>query len=288
MKRNLQKIKEQLDKLLDKLRSNERKLEVAQNRWLNNHDLAHHEHQLHKKYERKEAAAKQKGRPKLEAFWAGKAKRSSNRAWKAHRRAEYFVERVKLYADIVGKLKGAVRDHEAEAKRIEAKLGPHRIAPNKIDANGKPREALELFMQLSMAHGSRFYSQEGPTDVFHGITGPSRDHRHDCSSWFTSGYCACGLRNPNRSTGTAGSFNFDNNEIMWTGTLGAHGSVIREDELDSGDAILFGVAPFHHVEMKYGPMKKSNLTVGHGDSAINYGSTTLLPGNREFRRYINA
>lgn len=279
----LHALKEQWTKLTIKLKAAERQLEIAGNRWQSNHDKAHAEHKAAKEAERAADKAHRQNHPKLATREEGRASRRHYRANKAHLRAEYWVKRAKDYAAKVGHLKDATGDRDKEIDKIEKELGPRWDGNNKIVGGGSERDKLKLFMQLSMKHGSRFYSQSGPADVFHGITGPSGGHRHDCSSWFTSGYCSCGLRDPNS---TADDRTFSNTQTMFTGTLGEHGQAISEGQLNTGDAILYGSAPFHHVEMKYGSIKETRLTVGHGNAEINYGTVSLLPGPRSYRRFV--
>lgn len=285
-RRSLEKLRDELEKILIKLKAAERQLEVAGNRWQTNHDKAHREHRGALEAERAANRANKQGHKKLAKSEQAKALRRHHRASKAHARQLYWVDKSKEFAGKVGKLKDAETNHEKAIKKIELENGPTRTAPNKVEG-GTERQRLKLFMHLSMQHGSEFYSQVGATDVFHGITGPGAGHRHDCSSWYTSGYCTCGLRNPNRDKG-AGDHSFSNGETMFTGPIGEHGDSISEGQLDTGDAILFGTAPFHHIEMKYGSIQKTRLTVGHGSSPIDFGTVDLLPGPRAYRRFVKS
>jgi hypothetical protein len=263
------------------LRTAEKKLEVAGNRWQANHDKAHAEHKKAVEAERKEAKAQREGHPKLAEAESAKAARCHHRAWKASERAQYFVRKAKEYAAEVHDLKETIETKEGKLRKLEAEHGPHidPDSPNKV-VGGTAKERLKFAMHYSELHGSQFYSQVGASDVKHGLTGPSAGHRHDCSSWFTSMYWSCGLPDPN-----GGPEGYVSGETMFTGTLGEHGKPISEGELDTGDAILYGFAPFHHIEMKDGPMSEGPWTVGHGSSPIDRGVVALLPGPRAYRRY---
>ena len=120
-----------------------------------------------------------------------------------------------------------------------------------------------------------FYSQVGAFDVQHCMSGPSRDHRDDCSSWFASVFWSCGLPDPNGTGYTGG----------WTGTLASHGKQISREEAKRTPmaAVLYGSAPFHHVEAAIGD--GTEHTIGHGSAPVDMGSFDLLPGPVQFRKY---
>ena len=127
------------------------------------------------------------------------------------------------------------------------------------------------------AKGTRtnFYSQVGAFDVQHSISGPSRDHRDDCSSWFTAVYWSCRWPDPG-GTGYTGAY---------TGYLGTHGKEISREEAKHTPmaAVLFGSGTFDHVEAAIGD--GTEHTIGHGSGPVDMGSFDLLPGPVEFRKY---
>lgn len=274
----MSKLRKALEAVEKRLRGAEGQHKKVGHRWEVNHKKAVREHKAQKAAERASLKAGKAGHKALAGKEAAKADRCRHRAIAAHRRAVYFVARAK---ELVQEINDLSESAETKRKKLQAleDRGARRSAPNKV-TGGSDRANLELAMHLSEEHGGQFYSQSGPRDLEHGITGPSPGHRHDCSSWFTSMYRVCNLPDPNGG-------NYSSGEIVYTGTLGEHGRPISEGELDSGDAILFGEAPFHHVEMKDGPMSAGPWTVGHGSDPIDRGTVSLLPGPRAFRRYIH-
>lgn len=272
-------LKEQLEAVRAALGSEELKLEVAGNRWQANHDKAHAEHKKQKEAEHDAVHYKREGHPKVALAASEHARRCEHRAIMAHRRAEHFVGKAKEYAAGVHHLKESLATKEGKLKELEIKHGPHisPANPNKVDG-GTAIEKLEFAMRYSDVHSSLYYSQTGREDIHHGLNGPPSGARFDCSSWFTSIYWSCDLPDPNGTEYKVG-------EVDFTGSLGEGGKPIAEHELDTGDAILYGVAPFHHIEMKIGKMSVTNKTMGHGTSDTNEGIVALLPGPRAYRRY---
>ena len=268
-------LKEQIELLERRIRGDEHQLVVVQHKWQHAHDNAHKFHKEQKELEHAAIKAGREHHPKLSRKLTLEAQHHSQRAFIAHQRALFFIDRVKdINADIH-------HLHESEDKKekrlheIEAR-GAHRVSKNRI-AGGSAKDRLLLAMHLSEQHGSQFYSQVGTLDLVHGITGPEPGHRHDCSSWADSMFHAASIEDMVRAHFT---------ENVWTGNEAEHGESISEAQLDTGCAIFFGTAPFHHIELKDGPMSSGPWTVGHGSAPIDRGSTTLLPGPRAFRRYI--
>jgi len=274
----MNRLRELVEKARHRLLGAEKRLKVAGNRWQVNHDLAHDQHKIHKALEhkgKKQLKSDKKLTQEHGEMLLYEAHRHSRRAYRAHKRQLYWVAKAKKAAAQVAHLKETVADREAKLKKLEAR-GAHWNGHNQV--NGPNDKAnLELAMLLSMTHGSQFYSQEGALDLDHGITGPSRGHRHDCSSWDWSILKVCGIPDP---TGN------DYNANVFTGNEAEHGEVISEGQLDTGCDIFFGTAPFHHVEKKFGPISESRDTVGHGSDPIDKGTVSLLPGPRSYRRYV--
>jgi len=74
-------------------------------------------------------------------------------------------------------------------------------------------------------------------------------------------------------------------KVGWTGTEGEHGTRVSEDGAKTGDLVLYGPFPHHHVEVVDNPKLKT--TVGHGSPPIDQGVFDLFgDGNYEIRRYI--
>lgn len=108
----------------------------------------------------------------------------------------------------------------------------------------------------------RFYSQPGRWTVDHAITGEPSGCRSDCSQFVTGIYHSAGAKDPNENSYNGG----------FTGTL-ARGKRISRSELKPGDLVLYGVNPYHHVEMYVGP---GDRTVGHGSPPVDYGDIDMI------------
>ena len=147
-------------------------------------------------------------------------------------------------------------------------------------SGGTPEQRLRV-CQLQSARncstGKRrnFYSQSGPYDVDHCLTGPPYGHRDDCSSWFASVYKSCGLPDPSGSGYGSG----------YTGTLVANGHQISRGEARNtpGAAVIYGTGVGHHVEMAVGD--GSEHTTGHGSAPVDAGTFDLLSGPVRFFKY---
>lgn len=270
------KLRDRLLELAHKIGGDQKALERAQNRWTANHLRAVANHRAALKAERLTAKYNRLNHPKLAAAEQAKAARCHYRAAKAHDRAVYWVGRVKELTAQIAHLEQSKTEVADTLHKLEAKHGATADIPNNKVTGGTAKQRVALAMHTSMAHAREFYSMAGTWSVRYCLTGPPSGYRYDCSSWFTSVYYCCGLPDPNHLDFNAG----------WTGSLGEHGKAISESSLDSGDAILFGYAPFHHVEMKDGPMASGPYTVGHGSTAVDRGTVYLLPGPRAFRRYL--
>lgn len=268
-------LQEQIEHIERQIRGDESQLAVVQHKWEHSHDNAHKFHKEQKELEHAATKAAKEHHPKLARKYGEEARHHSHRALVAHNRALFFIGRSK---EITADIHGLHETEDQKAKKlheIEAR-GAHRAAPNLIKG-GTEKDRLALAMHLSEQFGSQFYSQTGLLLLTHGITGPGSGHRHDCSSWADSMFHAAGLEDMVQA-------NFAEN--VWTGNEGEHGESISEGQLDTGCAIFFGTAPFHHIELKDGPMSEGPWTVGHGSDPIDRGTVTLLSGPRAFRRYI--
>jgi hypothetical protein len=156
----------------------------------------------------------------------------------------------------------------AYALRVLRRRRGVRISGNTV-TGGTPRQRVVAAAHRSAylhAMGKRpsFYSQDGGWDVAHGITGESRGKRSDCSQWYTAMFHSAGLPDPN-GNGYSGGY---------TGTLAAHGRYISRSELRPGDAVLYGPAPHHHIEMYTGP---GETTIGHGSPPVDKSVIHMMP-----------
>jgi len=275
----MSRIKKRLAALAEKLGLNRPLLARARRRYRANHERA-------VKYHRRAVAA-EKHADELRAagpypatqapFEDKRAARLHHKALKNHLRAQWWIGRVKVLVQRIDGLEQTKEQLEDKLRKLEREHGVT-ISGNRA-TGGTPRKRLEAVMLASAAacaSGKRpnFYSQAGAWDVDHCITGERYGERSDCSSWFTSVYKSCGLDDPN-GAGYSGGY---------TGTLGAHGRRVSRGELDSGDAVLYGTAPFHHVEMKLG--HGGTATIGHGSAPVDRGVVDLLPGPKEYRAFV--
>jgi hypothetical protein len=251
-------------------------LAAARQQWQAEHDTAH---RLHAKAKKAQALADKLRRQGHLARAARKDARAQNLARKAaaaHARAQQAVGDVKRLTARVEGLARA-RDHlKAQLASLKTDRGV-KIKGNAA-SGGSRRDRLHVVALASAAacaegHRRNFYSQAGRWDVEHCITGEAYGERSDCSSWFTSVYHSAGLADPNRN-GYGGGY---------TGTLGTGGKSISRGALKAGDAVLYGTAPFHHVEMFTGP---GDQTIGHGSPPVDRGVVNLLPGPIAFRTYL--
>lgn len=201
-----------------------------------------------------------------------RAARRQYRHRKSHDRAQWWLGKIKRYQQRIHKLQTRQADLEAESKR----LSEVKIVGNSATGGTKRQRlrAVALASAAGCASGTRpnFYSQTGPYDVDHCITGEAPDHRSDCSSWFASVYRSAGLADPSGQRYTAG----------WTGTLVENGEQIDRPEV--GCAVIYGSGPGHHVEMYVGPGDK---TIGHGSAPIDPGVIDLFgDGGYRFFKFI--
>jgi hypothetical protein len=207
-----------------------------------------------------------------------KAARLRNRAHRCHDKSQWWIARVKR---LVQKKKGLLATQAELRAALAAWKKKHSVSiSGNTVTGGTAQQRLHAAMLASAAacaSGKRpnFYSQGGSWDVEHCITGERYGERSDCSSWFTSLYKACGLSDPNDNSFRGG----------YTGTLAAGGKTITRTAARSiaGAAVLFGDAPFHHVEAALGD--GSERTVGHGSAPVDLGIFDLLPGPKTFKSY---
>lgn len=273
----MKRLRQALAKIAEALGLNKTLLARARRRYSANHKRAVANHHKAKVAARKADSLRAEGHLVAAAQEDKVAARCHHRAYKSHLRAQWWIGRVKLLCQRIEGLEQTQEELQAQLKKLEREHGVT-ITGNKV-TGGTPRQRLQAAMLASAAacaSGKRpnFYSQAGAWDIDHCITGERSGERSDCSSWFTSVYKSCGLPDPNGADYSGG----------YTGTLGAHGRPISRSELDSGDAILFGTAPFHHVEMKLG--RGGTATIGHGSAPVDRGVVDLLPGPKAYRSFV--
>jgi hypothetical protein len=274
----VKKMRHRLEALLRELGYQKAKIGLARSRYkvqhhraVENHNVGHHAKILADYYRRQH-------KPALGRKEDKKAARADHRAYRSHLKAQYWLGVIKSGVQKQEGLEGGEKEFEAAIAKWEREHGPFQKGENSVKG-GKPRDRIKFAALLSArdcAIGDRhnFYQQEGTWDVNHCLTGEAYGERSDCSSWFTSVYKTCGLPDPNGENFSAG----------YTGTLGTHGKWISRSQLQPGDAILFGTAPFHHVELYIGEGK----TIGHGSAPVNQGIVDLFGVGypQEYRTFV--
>jgi len=268
----VKKLREKLAALALKIGTDRKMLEVAQHRWEMNHIKAVANHRAGKKAEAKAERCRKEHHPRAAYRARKEADRCHHRAWKAHLRAEFWVGRVKEVNARIQHLTQTQAEAEALLAKLIREAGAQVDFANNKVTGGTPIQRIRIALHTSMQRSREFYSQVGTWSARYFLTGPPDGYRFDCSSWFISGYWTIGAPDPSGQNFNGG----------WTGPLGEHGHALdHESEAQTGDACLFGYAPFFHVEM----IDEYPLTGGHGSAAVDRGSVGMLPGPRQIRRY---
>lgn len=263
----MQKIKEALAKLAAALKLNHHLLARAQRRYKANRRRAYIAHNKQTRWQERSDKRRTTGHPAAAARAERQANRQGHVAYKNHLRAQFWLGRIKVLQQRIHGL----HDREAVLDTKKAKLA-HVTIKGDHATGGAARERLKAVALASAeacASGKRanFYSQSGPFDAEHCITGPAYGHRDDCSSWFASVYYSAGLHDPSGQEYKAG----------WTGTLVEHG--VQIDHPVPGCAVIYGPGSGHHVEMYVGPGDK---TIGHGSAPVDAGVVDLF-GDGDYR-----
>jgi hypothetical protein len=250
----------------------------AQKRWKHYHDLAVKTYAQSQRRQEKADELRKKGQPEKAAELDLEGMKLEAQSMNAHGKALEWISKVKQLKQRQEGLEDTEETLRARLEKLREQKGP-KVKGNKV-VGGTPEKRLQVCMLTSAARcakgtRSNFYSQVGSFDVHHSITGPSRNHRDDCSSWFASVYWSCGLPDPNGAGYRSG----------FTGTLADHGKQISREEARNtpGAAVLFGTGDFHHVEAAIGD--GTEHTIGHGSGPVDMGSFDLLSGPVQFRKY---
>jgi len=278
LKERIDITKEKITKVAAKSTTVSASLTNAQKRWQHYHDLAIKTYKQSLKAQDRADKLREQGQPEQAAAVDREAMQFEGKSMNAHTKAQEWLSKVKLLKQRDAGLDNTEAMLHARLEKLRAQKGP-KVKGNKV-VGGTPEKRLQLCMLSSAARCARgtrpnFYSQVGDFDVQHSQTGPSRDHRDDCSSWFASLYWSCGLPDPNGENFSGG----------FTGTLGSRGRQISREEARNtpGAAVLFGTAPFHHVEAAIGD--GTEHTIGHGSAPVDMGTFDLLGGPVQFRKY---
>jgi uncharacterized small protein (DUF1192 family) len=275
------RIRHLLAQVQEKLGLNETLLARAQRRYKANRKRAYKFHnQAIKAHELADRNRAEGGYNATQApFVDQKAARLHVKAFRNHKRAEYWLGVIKKLTQRIAGLDADIKKIEAERKKLRPKVNG-----NKVEG-GTPKQRWMLACLTSVANcanGKRrnFYSQTGSWDIDHELVGgPEYGHRSDCSSTVTGWAKAAQLGDPNGSNWTGG----------FTGTLVSESNGWKQVSLAAlrkkgWGYIVYGSDLGHHTEA-FTPSKDSpDRTSGHGSSPVDFG-TVFLFGPSEYQRY---
>lgn len=264
----MRSIREALQNLADRLTYRQGDLAKSRRRAKRFRELAEREHNAQLHLEAKGHHAR-----------AGRRRR---RAEARQRKAIYWKGRIKKDLAAIHNLEERIEKRQTELATYMKKHGVKFVGENKV-VGGTPHQRL----RAAIVRASQNY-QKGTQPGYYSMVGGSRDYHHainhypggrvwDCSTFADGIYICCGLQAPSGpDTERLGG---------WTGTQGEHGKRIPESQAKPGDLVLYGSAPFHHVEVVLDPRDKT--TVGHGSPPIDVGVFDLFgDGDYQIRRYV--
>ncbi len=275
-------IKEALGRLAEKLKVNHARLAYARRRrrYTNRRAIANHDKAV--RYRRAADTARSNDRPRKAAKRDRIARRCASRAHDFSAKSQWWVGRIKELIRKIEHLEKSVAEKQAEAEKWKKK---HKVVVegNKV-RGGTRRQRLKVAQKVAVANcasgkQNNYYSMYGgPRDYDHTLAGYAYGRIWDCSTYGDGVYLCCGLEAPSGpNTPTAGGY---------TGTQGANGRIVKESEAKTGDLVLYGAYPHHHVEIVDDPDQRT--TTGHGSSPIDAGIFDLFgDGNYIIRRYLN-
>lgn len=270
------KIREALAKVAEALGLNERLLARAVRRYKANRKRAYTAHNKQEQAHAKADRLRVEGHLLAAAGEDKRASRCSQRAFKNHNRAQHYLGAIKRYQQ---RINGLEADHAALVEKLK-KANKVTVKGNKV-SGGTARGRLRVAIHTAAANCSsglqrNYYSMSGATpDHSHTLQGMPYGHRFDCSSFADGIYECCYLPNPSRTSDGSG----------YTGTEGEHGTQVSKSEARTGDLVLYGPFPHHHVEVVDDPDHET--TIGHGSAPIDAGIFDLF-GDRDFiiRSYV--
>lgn len=265
----MNKIKAALRNLTDRLTYRRGDLQKSRRRAKHFRELAQREHERH-------LQAEANGR-------VLKAERHKRRAERRQKKAIFWKGRIKKDLAAIQHLEERVAKREAELADWIKEHGVVFEGPNKV-RGGTPHQRLRAAI-LAAWRNYRNGDQPG----YYSQTGGQRDYDHalyhyppgriwDCSTFADGAYLCCGLEAPSgpRTRELGG----------WTGTQAEHGRIIPEKDAKSGDLVLYGPTPHHHVEVVLDPREKT--TIGHGSAPVDPGVFDLFgDGDYVIRRYVD-
>lgn len=248
------KIKARLARILARLTSNDAQLKRARKRYKASRALATKNHA--------------KAIKAQEAGDQDKADRCNHRAYKAHLRAQYWLGKVKVCVQRKEGLETHEHAIETELAKWKKEHGVV-VSGNKVEG-GTPRQRLRAALLRAMLNYQRgkqpgYYSQSGAERLYGKmLEGMPYGHIFDCSTFADGIYFCCGLKDPSDTDYHEG----------YTGTEGAHGKEVPVGMAKTGDLVLYGPFPHHHVEVVLDPGAKT--TCGHGSPPIDKGVFDLF------------
>lgn len=227
-------------------------------------------HKAQKKAERKAHNLRANGHKQRADWQEAKAARCEHRAIKSHKRAQELIKRLKDRNLRQDHIQAAIKDFERAIAQWERQHGPHVVenSPDRAEG-GSDRERVVFCAKQALGHG-RYYSQAGGWTVNYCWTPIPYGNRSDCSQWILCTDHAAGLPSSDGNYNDGG----------WTGSLADACIPIPMGNLQPGDLVIYFAGwSSHHVERYVG----GGLTIGHGDSAINYGTPNMMSGARAYR-----
>lgn len=270
----MKKLQDRLAAVAKRLGLMQPRLARAQRRYKSNRKRAFkaHEQQL--------AAQKKADRLRSEGKDAtgvdARASRYGHTAHKNHARAQVWLGRVKV---LQRKLNGLEADHAKIAAELK-KAHKVSVRGNKV-TGGTARQRLRVAIHTAAANCA-----SGAQHNYYSMTGGAPDYgrmlkdmpyglRFDCSVFGDGTYYVCDLPDPSGTDFNGG----------FTGTEGEHGRQVSESEAKTGDLVLYGPQPHHHVEVVDDPEAKT--TIGHGSAPIDQGVFDLFgDGDYIVRSYV--
>jgi len=273
------KLKAALKAVKEKLSLNDRLLVRAQRRYKANRKRAYIAHGKQESAQVRADEWRSKANPKQAAVFDKEARRHAEVAYRNHLRAQHYLGVTKTLQQKINKLDTTAAGYEKKIKANKAKVGPdgHKIT------GGTARQRLRLAIHTA-AHNcatgkqNNYYSMSGLARAYlRTLAGYPYGHTWDCSTFADGSYIVCGLEAPSGpDTLTQGGY---------TGTQGEHGKQIPESQAKTGDLVLYGPFPHHHVEVVDDP--KAKTTIGHGSPPIDAGVFDLFgDGDYIIRTYL--
>lgn len=252
----------------------------AQNRYRENRKRAFLAHNEGVRHERAADRLRAEGHPTAAARRDKDAGRAHTRAYRNHRRAQFWLGRIKVLTQRIHKIEV---DQEALEEELR-KLSKVTIKGNKAEGGtpGQRFKAVALRSVANCSAGKRrnFYSQSGSWDCKNEIApGPEYGERSDCSQYVTGVCWSADLPDPNGESFTGG----------YTGTLirEANGwKCVSEAAMRKKDwgYVVYGGGTSHHVEAYIGP---GDRTAGHGSAPVDFGVIDLFgTGPSGYRCFI--